>query len=151
MFLEGHQFISYMSSSVLIYFIAHRVQTSRPTTFSPQRMSNVAPPRTSSPSRGRNSEGLPRNAQKPEPSTPRRSTPAPSSSLNNTSKTPSSQKERPGLYGINSFRYISAQLFKYSNCCFSYLVYVCSAICCPLIIITLSVSKKFRSVVKLIR
>ncbi|KAM5192725.1 GAS2-like protein 1 [Mantella aurantiaca] len=85
-------------------FVSHRVQTSRPTTFSPQRVSNVAPPRPSSPSRGRYSEGLQRNTQKPEPSTPRRSTPAPTSSLTSTFKTPLSQKERPGVHGINSFR-----------------------------------------------
>ncbi|XP_075069646.1 GAS2-like protein 1 isoform X2 [Mixophyes fleayi] len=85
-------------------FMSHRAQTSRPITFSPQRGSNFAPPRTSSPSRGRYSEGLPRGIQNPEPNTPQRPAPAATSSLNSTTKAPVSQKERPGMHGINSFR-----------------------------------------------
>ncbi|KAM9330801.1 GAS2-like protein 1 [Gastrophryne carolinensis] len=78
---------------------SHRVQTTRPSTFTP-----LAPPRTSSPSRGRYSEGPPRSAQNPEPSTPRRSTPASNHLVNSTSKTLLHPKERPGARSINSFR-----------------------------------------------
>ncbi|KAM4051114.1 GAS2-like protein 1 [Anomaloglossus baeobatrachus] len=82
-------------------FVSHRAPASRPITFSPQRGANLTATRTSSPSRGRYSEGLPRNVQNPEPNTPRRSVPSPAASLNSTSKTSASQKDRPG---INSFR-----------------------------------------------
>lgn len=85
-------------------FASHRAPTSRPITFSPQRGANLAPARTSSPSRGRYSEGLPKNIQNPEANTPRRSIPGPTASLNSTSKTTVPQKERPGMPGINSFR-----------------------------------------------
>ncbi|KAM4809742.1 GAS2-like protein 1 [Rhinophrynus dorsalis] len=88
--------------------VSHRTQPSRPITFSPQRGSSLTPPRTSSPSRGRWSEGSPRNFQKPESSplrgTPSRSTPAPTIPRNNTAKGPVSQKDRPGARGINAFR-----------------------------------------------
>ncbi|XP_068096278.1 GAS2-like protein 1 [Hyperolius riggenbachi] len=87
------------------HFGSHRVQTSRPATFSPQRVSNIAPPQTSSsPSRGRYSESLPRSTQNSEPSTPRRSIPAPTPSLSSTARTPAAQKDRPGIHAINSFR-----------------------------------------------
>ncbi|XP_073527895.1 GAS2-like protein 1 isoform X2 [Phyllobates terribilis] len=82
-------------------FASHRAPASRPITFSPQRGANLTVPRTSSPSRGRYSEALPRNIPNPEPSTPRRSAPGPATSLNSTTKTAVSQKDRPG---INSFR-----------------------------------------------
>ncbi|XP_040272607.1 GAS2-like protein 1 [Bufo bufo] len=85
-------------------FASHRAPTSRPITFSPQRGANLHPTRTSSPSRGRYSEGLPKIIQNPEANTPRRSIPGPVSSLNSTSKTTLPQKELPGMPGINSFR-----------------------------------------------
>ncbi|KAM4710244.1 GAS2-like protein 1 [Discoglossus pictus] len=88
--------------------VSHRVQPSRQLTFSPQRGSSLAPPRTSSPSRGRWSEGSPRNLQQPD-STPMRgppirSTPAPALPRNSTPRGPAPQRERPGAHSINSFR-----------------------------------------------
>ncbi|XP_063769410.1 GAS2-like protein 1 [Pseudophryne corroboree] len=85
-------------------FVSHRAQTSRSITFSPQRGSNFTPSRTLSPSGGRYSEGFPRSTRSPEPNAPQRSNPTAASSLNKPTKAPVSQKERPGVHNINSFR-----------------------------------------------
>ncbi|XP_056384695.1 GAS2-like protein 1 [Hyla sarda] len=85
-------------------FASHRAPASRPIPFSPQRAANLTHNRTSSPSRGRYSEGLPRNLPNLEANTPQRSIPGPTASLNSTSKTTVPHKERPGMPGINSFR-----------------------------------------------
>ncbi|XP_072004577.1 GAS2-like protein 1 [Engystomops pustulosus] len=82
-------------------FASHRAPASRPITFSPQRGTNLPPTHTSSPSRGRYSEGVPRNIPNPEANMPRRSIPGSTTSLGSISKTTLQQKERPG---INSFR-----------------------------------------------
>ncbi|KAG8455659.1 hypothetical protein GDO86_001737 [Hymenochirus boettgeri] len=89
--------------------LSHRVQTSRPNTFSPQRGSSFTPPRSSSPSLIRRSEGTPRNLQQKDGIALKvnssRSTPVPlNSSQKNTHRVPISQKERPAQRNINSFR-----------------------------------------------
>uniref|UniRef100_F7CWH0 Growth arrest-specific 2-like 1 n=1 Tax=Xenopus tropicalis TaxID=8364 RepID=F7CWH0_XENTR len=79
---------------------SHRMGASRPSTFSPQRVSNFTPPRISSPSQGRRSEAVSRNSQQqdniPLKGTASRSTPAPITNRSNTPRVSAPQKERPG-------------------------------------------------------
>ncbi|KAM8962119.1 GAS2-like protein 1 [Pelodytes ibericus] len=88
--------------------VSHRVQTSRPVTFSPQRGSNVVPPAVSSPSQVRRSEGTPRNFQPSEANSKRgistRASLAPTPARLGTPKASVPKKERAGTQTINSFR-----------------------------------------------
>ncbi|OCU01630.1 GAS2-like protein 1 [Xenopus laevis] len=89
--------------------VSHRMGAPRTSTFSPQRGSGFTPPRSSSPSQGRRSEGVARSLLQPDTMPVKgnssRSTPAPITNPRNTTpRVPAPQKERSGLRGINSFR-----------------------------------------------
>ncbi|XP_053313015.1 GAS2-like protein 1 [Spea bombifrons] len=87
--------------------VAHRVQTSRPSTFSPQRAPSLAPSPVSNSSQGRKSEGSARKLQpdsNPPRGTPTRMTPAPIPPRHSTPRASVPRSERPGTQTINSFR-----------------------------------------------
>ncbi|CAH2295000.1 GAS2 1 [Pelobates cultripes] len=85
--------------------VSHRVQTSRPVNFSPQRGSSVTPQPISSPSHVRRSDATSKNIQQPQPQgKSNRFTPAPTPQRHNLPRNSLPNRERPGAQNINSFR-----------------------------------------------